>query len=327
MNLDKILVLPGDGIGPSTIGSALAVMNASTDSLEILQGAIGRTAYETTGQYLPHETLDLLDECPVILCGPVIPPESGTDPLITLRKQLDLYARVGYFTNLSPDLGVDGMKAILWGANNNVQEEITEVPDFDGITLNKYIKKHSYNRVMTLGLSELERKRIKKVTCLTREDFFPISSGMFSETFDSLFPEEDYEVRHMNVKDWTAHAVKDPAKEDCIFCVDLYSQVISGILGSLTGYNHMSPICYIGDEYRMYSPNHKAVMPDVEEGYANPTSAIVSASLIMEEAGLKEESDAVIRALKGAYQSGERTPDTGGSLTTKEFTECVIKRI
>ncbi len=327
MNLEKILLLSGDGIGPSVMSSAEEVINMTTDSVEIVHGEIGRSAYESTGQYLPHDTLDLLDECKVIFTGPTIPPENGMEPKESLKVQLDLFAKTRFFKTLAPDLGVEDMEVVLWNSNNFLNDEITEVPDLDGITLTKYVRNNAYNRMMTIALSDVEIRKLSKIACLTREDFFPVSSGMFSEAFDSLFPSEYYETRHLNVKEWMAKVIKNPKLDECIVCVDLYNQIVAGVLSGLTGYDYLSPTCFVGIDYKMYDPCKKALPSGLEIEYANPTSAIISAAQRLGEMGLKDEYDRIIDAVCDTYASNERTPDVGGTLTTAEFTERVIRRI
>ena len=327
MIVEKVLILPGDGIGPSIMSAAKDTLSLFSDEVEIVEGDIGRTAYEKTGQYLPHDTLDLFDECKYIMCGPTLTPENGVLPIDTLRKQLNLYARIRYFKTFAPDLGVEDMEVTLWSSSNIVSEEITEVQDLDGITLSKYVKSTAYGMMMTLALSDVEIRKLDNIACLTREDFFPISSGMFSDNFDSLFPADKYTTRHLNVKDWMSHIVKDPKHDQCILCVDLYNQIVAGVLSGLTGYDHICPLCFMGSDYKLFNPNHTPLLDNVDEGYANPSSSIMSAAILLNDLGLKNEHDQVMKALCDTYREGSRTPDVGGTLSTKEFTRAVLNRI
>lgn len=328
MKLEKLLVLSGDGIGPSITKSAEEILKAvAPDSLEIVHSDIGQSAYESTGSYLPHETMDLLDECKVILSGPVNIPEGVKDPLKILKIQLDIYSRGRFYKTLSPDLGVKDMDVTLWSSYNNIANEITEVKDFDGITISKYIKSNAYSRMMTVALSDVEIRGLKNIICLSREDFFPISSGMFNEAFDTLFSSDELVTEHLNVKDWMSKIFKDPLRNDCIVCVDLYNQIVAGVLSGMTGNENIFPTVYKGSDYSIYEPNFTSEIEGFEEGYANPTSSIIATAIILDNMGLKEEGENIINALCEAYQSKERTPDVGGSLTTDEFTNRVISHL
>lgn len=325
---DKILFLEGDGVGPSMLSSAERVLKATTDSLEIIHGDIGRAAFDKTGQYLPHETMDLLDECKTIISGPVFTGDLGEDALKTLTIQLDLFARVIHFRTLAPDLGSEDSDIALWSSNNNVEAEISEIPDLDGITLSKYVKNTAYNRMMALARANNDRHGIKRISCLLKTDFFPLSSNMFRESFEANFPSEEFETTIMNVGDWAARVVKHPPQEQCILCVDLYSQIVAGVLGGVTGYSYLAPTCYIGEEYRLYKPSKKPKYDDITElEFINPTSAISSVASVLRVHGLDREARIVRDSLTDAYVNGRRTPDVGGGLTTEQFTDVVIEYI
>jgi isocitrate/isopropylmalate dehydrogenase len=324
----KVLFMEGDGIGPSVIKSAERVLSAATDEVEIVHGEIGRSASDATGQYLPHETMDLLDECKIIMTGPIFLPETGDDPINTLTIQLDLFARVKHFKTLAPDLGAEGRNIALWGSNNNIDAEISEIADLDGVTLSKYVKSAAYDRMMRLARENNDKYGVKKVSCLIKDDFFPLSSGMFKERFEAHFPSDQFDTTIMNVVDWATRSIKYPPEEQCILCVDLYSQIVAGVLGGVTGYDYLAPTCFVGDEYRMYKPCKKPDYDDIMEvGFINPTAAISSISSILSHLGLEDEAHAVMDSLTDAYLNNRRTPDVGGSLTTEQFTDVIIENI
>ena len=320
----KVLFLDGDGVGPFVINAAERVLSAIDESIEVVHGEIGRSAYDNTGLYMPHDTLDLIDECQTILCGPTIVPESGKDPVASLSVQLDLYARAREYRTLASDLGHGETDVILWGVNNNVAAEITEVPDLDGIAVTKHIRNNSYSRMMGVALNDVELRKFEKIGCITRDDFFPVSSGLFAESFDSMFPPYRYETRIMNVKQWSSETIRKPTWEQCILCVDLYSQVAASVLGGVTGFNHLAPKYFVGNEYILYKPCNRPMYEEMESRYVNPTSAIMSIAIILRKSGKIEEFEALVKAVKDAYAAGERTPDVGGTLSCSDFTDRVI---
>ena len=325
---EKILFLEGDGVGPSMLASAERVLKAATDSVEVIHGEIGRAAFDKTGQYLPHDTMDLLDECKIILSGPVYKGDLGEDALKTLTVQLDLFAKVKHFRTLAPDLGVQGADIALWSCNNNTEAEISEIPDLDGITLSKYVKNTAYNRMMQLARANNDKYGIKRISCLLKTDFFPLSSGMFRESFESTFPAEEYETQIMNVGDWAAKAMKEPPQDQCVLCVDLYSQIAAGILGSVTGFGYLAPTCFVGEEYRLYMPLRRPDYDDtVEAQHVNPTAVIQSVASMLRLSGLDKEGAIVRDSLTDTYLENKRTPDLGGTLTAEQFTDAVIEHI
>ncbi len=329
--MKKILALPGDGIGPSMIESAIKVIEMSVSDVEIIRGDIGFSAYEASGQYLPYETLDLLPECENIICGPVRPgkDEHGVfrDPMEMLKVQMDLYATVRCFRSLADDIGVNGIDVTLWASNTTLGQDVVETQDIGGVTLNKYIRSSSYSRMMARALSDLEMSGKGKATCITRDDLFPESSAMFSESFDALFDPSVYKTEHDNIQRWASKVVRRPCDYEFVVCADLYSHVAAGILAGLTGGNHLSPIGYVGDSNTLLVPGLYHTFDNVEIGTANPKSAISAGAMALFNMGYSEEAMSIIEALKDAYASNERTSDFGGTLSTEEFTDCVLSRI
>ena len=181
--------------------------------------------------------------------------------------------------------------------------------------------------MINIALKDIEHRRLKNVICLTREDFFPISSGMFIEAFDNIFTSDEFEIRKMNVKDWMSRIFKDPKHDDCIICVDLYNQIVAGILSGMTGNENLFPTVYRGDQYSLYEPNFYPDVPGFNSANPNPTSAIIATSAIMSYLGMDREADEIIDALCDCYANMQRTPDVGGSLTTEEFTDKIISHL
>ena len=80
----------------------------------------------------------------------------------------------------------------------------------------------------------------------------------------------------------------------------------------------------MGEVYKMYEPSQYPTYENLEPEFANPTSSILSASMILKDIGLQEDADRITNALMEAYSRKERTPEVGGKLTTEEFTDKVI---
>ncbi|MBQ8179653.1 MAG: hypothetical protein IJ026_04315 [Candidatus Methanomethylophilaceae archaeon] len=329
--MDRILVLPGDGIGPSIMESAVKVIGAACSDVEIVHGDIGFSAYEVSGHHLPYETLDLAGECDNILCGPVRTTRddrgSERDPVETLKIQLDLYAMTRTFRTLAPDLGPEGMEVTLWATNTDLGQDVVETRDMDGITLTKYSRSSSYSRMMGKALSDMEMSGKRRVACIGRGDLFPESSGLFRESFDSLFDDGIYGITHMDVPEWSSRVVREPMSNDYIVCADMYSHVAAGILSGLTGGNHITPVGFVGDSSTLYLPGNMHTFEDIPPEYVNPTSAILAGASALFNMNRRAEAESIVEAVRDAYMAGKRTPDMGGDLTGSGFTDLIVGSI
>lgn len=329
--MKKLILLPGDGYGPSIIDAAERALNMATSEVEAVRGDIGFDAYEHTGEFLPYDTMELVKEGGDVICGPVKDYRDDTgrtvNPLEGLKSNLDLYAIVRTFRTLADDMGTPGMDITLWASHMILGSDVVESRDVDGITISKYIRSSSYSRMMARALSDIELSGKKRVVCVTQDSIFPESSAMFSEAFDSLFGASDFHTEHRNVQYWASRFVRDPLEFDYIICADLYSNVVGGMLAGMTGGNRLTPVAYVGESCNLIVPGMYRTFEDVPKGYANPTSAIKSVAMSLFDMGLKDEAIRIMDALIETYSAGERTPDAGGTLTTEAFTDRVVARI
>lgn len=326
--MTSLLLLPGDGPGPSLTGIAETVLSAVAGDIELVHGDIGFDAYERTGEYLPAETLDLARECGTAICGPLNLYKDGFGKAVnlmdSLRGSLDLYATVRVFRTL---LGDGDIHATIWGSNTSRSFDVSETPDVDGITISKYISSGTYKRMMTRALADLKASGKRRVDCITRDDLFPDSSGMFSETFDGIFSGEGLETGHANIQRWASKVVRDPAAYEYLICADLYTNVAAGILAGLTGGNHLSPVGYVGDSVAIIVPGLMSTFDGVDPNNLNPTSTILSVAMALFNLGRKDEAERISDSLKGTYAAGILTPDVGGSSTQEAFMDAFLSRL
>lgn len=329
--MQKVLLLPGDGVGPTLMDCAEQVITVAVGQVEIVRGDIGFDAYERTGDYLPSDTVELMHECGSTVCGPLKTyKDSSGRPLNlldSLRKSLDLYAVARPFVSLHGTEGAAKVSSFLWGCNTSRAFDVSEVRDIEGMTLSKFVSSSAYVRMMSRALSFLEQSGCRKVECITRDDLFPDSSGMFAEAFDVVFGSGDYELSHSNIQEWASRVVRDPSRYQYLVCADLYMQVAAGILAGLTGGNHLFPIGFMGDSTALVIPGLAKTFEGVTEESLNPTSVILASSLALRSKGMAKEADAIVSAICQTYEAGDLTKDLGGSLTAHEFTDIVASRL
>lgn len=329
--MEEVLLIPGDGYGPSLIDAAERVLRAATDRVEAVRGDAGFSAYERTGEYLPAETMELAKAHSNIICGPTRtykdPNGRECRPLEELKSALDVFAVVRTFRSLAPDLGQQGMEVTLWGSNLVHGSDVVETRDLDGITISKYIRSSSYGRMMARALADMELSGKDRVVCVTQDTIFPESSALFSEAFDAVFDPGAYHVGRSNVQYWASKVVRKPTEYDYVVCADLYSSVAAGILAGMVGGNRLFPITYVGEYGNVIVPGLYTTFDEVPKGYANPTSAIQGVVTALHNMGMRDEAASVLCALRGTYAAGERTPDAGGDLTTEQFADRVVSRL
>jgi len=328
--MPSIVIVPGDGFGPSVMEVAERTLDAVSGGIDIATARIGISSYDACGQDVSVDTLDLLEGCSGVLCGPLVVRRDASgkvhDAMDTLRSHMDLYATLRNFRTFG-DLGPEGVNVYLWSGITRQGRDTVEVRGVDGFTLSKYIRSSFYRRTIDLAFSQMKVQDSTRIACISKDDIFPDSSALFRQSFDEVFGKGGFETTHMNVTEWAESTIRQPQRFDSIVCADLYSDVAAGILAGITGGNRLSPHCFMGDRGNLMVPSMIGDYEGIPDGYANPTSAIMSVAMMLLFSGRLPGAKSVIEALGRTYGEGCRTPDVGGDMTTAEFAERFYRNL
>ncbi|MBX0311195.1 MAG: 3-isopropylmalate dehydrogenase [Sulfurihydrogenibium sp.] len=352
----KIAVLPGDGIGPEIIDSALKVLDVVAKkyglTFEYKFGLVGGAAIDETGDPLPPETLKICKESDAVLFGAVggekwdnLPtdkrPEKG---LLRLRKELELFANIRPAKAYEPLLDASPLKPeIIKGVDLVVLRELTgdvyfgeprgrEIRNGERVGYNTMIYyEHEVKRIAKLAF-ELARNRRKKVTSVDKANVLEVS-GLWREVVNEVHADyADVELEHIYVDNCAMQLIRRPKDFDVIVTGNIFGDIISDEAGALTGSLGMLPSASIGERYAFYEPIHGSAPDIAGKGIANPIATILSAAMMLEiTCKVPEAARDIERAIEKVLEDGYRTSDIWSPGTkrvnTVEMTEEIIKRI
>ena len=352
----KIAVLPGDGIGPEIMKSALRVLDVVSKKypveFEFKEGLVGGAAIDATGDPLPEETLKLCKESDAVLFGAVggekwdnLPtdkrPEKG---LLRIRKELDLFANLrpgkAYTALLDSSplkesliKGVDLLVireltgGIYFGEPRGIKEENGEKVGFNTMVYSE----HEIERVARLAF-ERARSRRKKLTSVDKANVLEVSA-LWREVVSRVAKDyPDVELEHMYVDNAAMQLVRRPKDFDVIVTGNLFGDIISDEAGALTGSLGMLPSASIGEKYAFYEPIHGSAPDIAGKGIANPIAMILSAAMMLDiTCKLPEAAREIENAVEEALNEGYRTPDLWSpgtkKVNTEEMTDIIIEKI
>ena len=357
----KLMVMPGDGIGPEVISETLRLVDwlAKHRSLnfDIIQRDVGGKSYDLHGTPLTDEALaDALD-CDAVLFGAVggpqyddldfeVKPERG---LLTLRKELDLFANLRpaivfpplvEASSLKPDIvkGLDIMilRELTGGVYFAEPRGIETLPDGTkkGYDTNLYTTPE-IERIGRVAF-DLSRKRNGKVTSVEKANVM-LSGVLWREVMTELHKNEgdDIKLEHMFADNCAMQLVRAPKQFDVIVCDNLFGDMLSDCAAMLTGSLGMLPSASLGapnkDGLRkaMYEPVHGSAPDITGKGIANPLAQVLSFTMMLRYSfDHAEEADLIEDAVSDALSSGARTPDLGGGskkVSTSEMMDLVMK--
>jgi 3-isopropylmalate dehydrogenase len=348
----RLLLLPGDGIGPEVTAEARRVAERLAPDLEILTAPFGGASYDDLGTPLTPETLDLARACDAVLMGAVGGPKWASAPR-HLRPEaglLGLRAGMGVFANLRPAIcfaaladastlkrevveGLDlmivreltggvyfgrprGIEALPGGGRRGVD---TQVYDTDEI-----------ERVARVAFT-LARGRRGKVTSCEKSNVME-TGLLWRETVNDLHAREfaDVTLEHMLADNAAMQLVKSPLQFDVILTDNLFGDILSDEAAQLTGSLGMLPSAALGAPGTpgLYEPIHGSA-PDIAGlGIANPLGAILSLGMAFRwSLGRPDLSDRLTQAIEASLSAGDRTRDLGGALCTADMGEAVLSAL
>jgi 3-isopropylmalate dehydrogenase len=339
----RIITLPGDGIGPEVLASALEVLRAVAGDLEYEEHPFGGTSIDAHGTALTDETLAACQSADAVLLAAVGGPKwDSTDPgaprpeqgLLGLRKGLGLYANLRPVRPIASLLDASPLKReLIEGTDLLVVRELT-----GGIYFGA--KERSAERASDLceyTVPEIERiartafeAARSRVTSVDKMNVLE-TSRLWREVVTRVHSEEfpNVELEHQLVDSCAMKLVAAPRHFDVILTENMFGDILSDEAAMLTGSLGMLPSASLGgDGPGLFEPVHGSAPDIAGTGKANPLAMILSAALMLRHGFSREEAAASVEsAVDKALERGLRTADLGGSATTAEATEAVLKEL
>ncbi|MEV3838296.1 isocitrate dehydrogenase [Aeromonas dhakensis] len=335
MSKRKITVIPGDGIGPSIIESAIQILTHAGCDFEYEYADAGLVALEKHGELLPQATLDLIEKNKVTLKGPLTTPVGGgfTSINVSLRKKFNLYA------NVRPVLSFRGTRSRYDNIDIITVRENTEgmysgagqkrSDDNQSAEAMSIITREGAERIVKFAFELARQEGRRKVTIIHKANILKSTSGLFLEVareVASRYP--DIQSEEMIVDAACMNLVMYPERFDVMVTTNLFGDILSDLCAGLVGGLGMAPGANIGDGAAIFEAVHGSAPDIAGKNIANPTSVILASIQMLEYLGMQEKAERIREAVRATIESGDRvTRDLGGSASTSEFTQSIIERL
>ncbi|AGM43012.1 isocitrate dehydrogenase [Aeromonas hydrophila] len=335
MSKRKITVIPGDGIGPSIIESAIQILTHAGCDFEYEYADAGLVALEKHGELLPQATLDLIEKNKVSLKGPLTTPVGGgfTSINVSLRKKFNLYA------NVRPVLSFKGTRSRYDNIDIITVRENTEgmysgagqkrSDDNKSAEAMSIITREGAERIVKFAFELARQEGRKKVTIIHKANILKSTSGLFLEVareVASRYP--DIQSEEMIVDAACMNLVMYPERFDVMVTTNLFGDILSDLCAGLVGGLGMAPGANIGDGAAIFEAVHGSAPDIAGKNIANPTSVILASIQMLEYLGMQDSAERIREAVRATIESGDRvTRDLGGTASTSEFTQSIIERL
>ena len=347
--MTDLLLLPGDGIGPEVTTQVHRVVAALAPDLKVEERLFGGASYDAHGTPLTDEALEAAKASRAVLMGAVGGPQWAGVPrdkrpeagLLALRAGMEVFANLRPALCFQPLADASSLKReVVEGLDFMIVRELTGgiyfgsprfIEDLPGggkraVDTQVYTTAE-IERVARVAF-ELARGRRNKVTSAEKSNV--MDSGLLWRQVVTELHARDYadvELEHILADNAAMQIVKNPKQFDVMVTDNLFGDILSDISAQLTGSLGMLPSAALGVAGKpgLYEPIHGSAPDIAGQGVANPLAAILSFEMALRwSLDRTDLADTLYAAVNKALESGARTRDLGGALTTVQMGDAVL---
>jgi 3-isopropylmalate dehydrogenase len=340
----KIILLPGDGIGPEIMAPAVEVLNAvAPGEFEFEEHLFGGAAIDAHGVALTDEVLAACRSADAVLLAAVGGPKwDTTDPSKPRPEQglLGLRKGLGLFANLRPVRPVPALydasplrRDVIERTDLLVVRELTGGIYFGEKTRSEdaasdacVYTRAEIERIARVGFGAA-RSRVSSVDKANVLETSRLWREVVRDVHSAEFP--NIELEHVLVDNAAMQLVASPRHFDVILTENMFGDILSDEAAMLTGSIGMLPSASLGgDGPGLFEPVHGSAPDIAGTGAANPLAMFLSAALMLRHGlSMDEQAAAVESAVDQALASGLRTADLGGGASTADATQAILKHL
>jgi isocitrate/isopropylmalate dehydrogenase len=334
VDIIKIGIIPGDGIGRDVMRAARTVLDAIGDKYKDIGFSfrpmvVSEEAVEKTGEAFPKETRDGIAECDVVLFGAVGSPHDFV-VLSGIRNGFQMYA------NVRPIRAPAAVKVIHPNADLVVIRENTE-----GLYCGKGMKEEGryvsfreftpkgMERIIRFAFNWARKNGRSKVTFTHKESALAHTDAVMKELFYAIAPEyPEVTADDMEIDACAMRIVMKPETLDVILAENGNGDILSDVGGGIAGGLGFSASANIGDSVAMFEPVHGSAPKYTDKNVVNPCAMLSATKMMFDYLGRQDIANNIARSINAVLEEGKvGTYDIGGSSSTSEFADAVAQKL
>ncbi len=320
----KLVLIEGDGVGPEIANAAVKIVDAAGVPIDWKVELVGEKCFKRYGRPILESTLTTMAELGGSLKGPFEVPSAGgySSPNYYIRRGLDLYACVRPIRSANRKINIvivrenteDHYAAVEWSPSVGVAEAL------------KITTQRATERIARFAFALCRREKRTKLTIVHKANNLKLTEGLFlttSRTVAAEFPEILVEDQLVDAAG--ARLVSDPESLDVVLTSNTFGDILSSVGMAVVESVGAGASANIGDGVVVTEASHGTAPDLAGRGIANPIGMIRAAAMLLDQIDHRAEAAAVDTAVEMALASGARTPDMGGTASTSEVTEEIIR--
>jgi isocitrate dehydrogenase (NAD+) len=332
--MHNVTLIKGDGIGPSIMDAAVAVINASGAKINWQEAEAGMAAFERTGSPLPDATMESIDKTRVAFKGPLttMVGEGFRSINVELRKKYDLYA------NVRPAKSWNGVKTRYDDVDIVIVRENTEglyvglehylTPAKDIAESLAVVTKAGSERIVEYAFKYAIDNGRKKVTVCHKANILKFTQGLFLRTAREVaakYPEIEFDEKIVDAA--CMHMVMKPEQFDVVVTTNMFGDILSDLTAGLVGGLGLIPGANIGTDAALFEAVHGSAPDIAGKNIANPTAVMMAGVMLLNHLGEHEAATRMQNAIEKVVNEGVYvTPDLNpnSQYGTKEMGQAIV---
>ncbi|MFN0155000.1 MAG: isocitrate/isopropylmalate dehydrogenase family protein [Gaiella sp.] len=342
----RVVLLPGDGVGPEVMAEARRVVDALGLDLEWTEVPWGSAHFHEHGRMMAEDWEQVLRAHDAILMGAIGDPsvpdhESLWGSILLMRQKLDLWANERPARLLTgvpcPLVGKGPADVDMLFVRENTEGEYAGVGgrSHRGLALEVGIETSVFTRA---GVERVVRHafglaagRRGVLTSATKSNASRFGYVLWDEVVEEVAPEyPGVRVERVLVDALAARMVRAPESLDVVVASNLFGDILTDLAAAIQGGMGMAASANVApgsDAPGLFEPVHGSAPDIAGQGVGNPAGAIWSAALMLEHLGEREAAARVMAALETVCRDGPRTRDLGGAAGTREVGDAVLRAL
>ncbi|AEG00941.1 isocitrate/isopropylmalate dehydrogenase family protein [Methylomonas methanica] len=332
--MHNVTLIKGDGIGPSIMDAAVAVIDASGAKINWQEAEAGMSAYEKTGTPLPDATMQSIDETRVAFKGPLttMVGEGFRSINVELRKKYDLYA------NVRPAKSWPGVKTRYDDVDIVVVRENTQglyvglehylTPQKDIAESLAVVTRDSSERIVEYAFKYALDNDRQKVTVCHKANILKFTQGLFLNTAREVakkYPQIEFDEKIIDAA--CMHMVMKPEQFDVVVTTNMFGDILSDLTAGLVGGLGLIPGANIGTDAALFEAVHGSAPDIAGKNIANPTAVMMAGVMMLTHLGEHDAGMRMLHAIEKVVNEGKYvTPDLNPNSTcgTKEMGQAIV---
>ena len=349
--MQRVTLIPGDGIGPEVVASAREVVSAAGAAVEFEEVAAGLRAGQELGSALPPSVFESIARTRLALKGPTQTPFGGDYRIAVQRRDVSgalienshpsvtiaLRKELGLFVNVRPVRNYPGVASRYENVDLVIFRENSEdlyigrerMLDEGTAEAIKIISAAATERLTRFALDYMQRTGRRRMTIVHKANVLKLTDGLFLRTAENIARgHAEFTVDQRVVDALCMELVVRPEAFDCLLMPNLYGDIVSDLAAGLVGGLGVAPGANIGPECAVFEAVHGSAPDIAGKDIANPMAMILSAVMMLRYSGESTAAERIENALREVLRERRTvTPDLGGSAGTRAMTRAIVARL